>query len=252
MARTKTLKTADLLAGADTEGDADREAQAFADAISDMHEGTIDVSGDEDEGLSADELRQIGQDRLAKLQRGESINAAPAMTAKQKERVLSSKTDKGVRDDQPKEPKAPKVGVCIYSGLPTGGGDFRPGYDAKFKSALIRRFRGEPVNVSEMSANTAQRFTDGDLSTAEGALDAMRARNWEHFATTKAAKQQVAKDSRTPIEILQGTIEQAIRKYGAWDAEVEDVVASVMDTLNDFLPGDDEDAPTEPASGAAA
>jgi hypothetical protein len=37
----------------------------------------------------------------------------------------------------PREAKGPKTGVCLFSGQPTKGGKFRPGYDMKLRGALL-------------------------------------------------------------------------------------------------------------------
>jgi len=36
-----------------------------------------------------------------------------------------------------------RAGVCLFSGEPTSGGNFRPGYDAKMKSLLLSVVRGD-------------------------------------------------------------------------------------------------------------
>jgi hypothetical protein len=248
MARKAAIKVTDLLnndVALDlTEGEMisiPMDEKAMADAVADF---TADAptEEDDDEGLTPDQLRQIGEERLAKLQAGQSIqagpidNSGPKMTAKQKERVINRDTAGTPAADDPStahEPKTPKL--CLFSGLPTGGGKFRPGYDAKLKSALIRRFRGEKVDTAGMSEVLAARFGDGDLATSEGALAYMIDLDWGHFATTKAAKMKAAADSRTPVEVLQQTIESALRKYGAFE-DVEDVIASVMEVVNENLP----------------
>jgi len=39
--------------------------------------------------------------------------------------------------------KTAKTGVCLMTGQPTSGGNFRPGMDARLKGALIKVVRGE-------------------------------------------------------------------------------------------------------------
>ncbi len=48
-----------------------------------------------------------------------------------------------------KKEKKVRTGTCLWSGETTGGGNFRPGYDAKMKGLLIRVTRGE-AKLSEI------------------------------------------------------------------------------------------------------
>jgi len=92
-------------------------------------------------------------------------------------------------------------------GEQTGGGQFRPGHDAKHKSALIKRAQ------------------DGDQT----AIDELEERNWTKFLH-KAQNHRVAKRVSTPGEVEEvtgdGLPKNAVRPGDMPDSQFVEVVAS--------------------------
>lgn len=71
------------------------------------------------------------------------------------------------------EPKAPKTGICEFTGKATKGGRFTPGGDAKLKGALLEVARGEKADA------------------AVGAVAELIARSWP----TKSVAPAIVKDA---------------------------------------------------------
>lgn len=57
--------------------------------------------------------------------------------------------------------KTAKTGVCLMTGQPTSGGNFRPGMDARLKGALIKVVRGEASLNSVPKAAIARMRENG-------------------------------------------------------------------------------------------